>query len=69
MNYNKGDIFTVTGWGTTQSGDLADKLQTVDVPHVPDDECNENYIEYGGIVKDNMICAGAPNLDSCQVRA
>ena len=38
MNYNRGDVFTVTGWGhTSYNGVNSDKLQTVDVPYVPDD--------------------------------
>ena len=38
IEYNKGDEFTVSGWGTTsEGGSLSPNLISVKVPHVPDD--------------------------------
>jgi trypsin len=63
------ETLVVTGWGTTsESGNLADTLQKVDVPYVPNDRCAD---EYGGFndVTDGMLCAGKEEdggVDACQ---
>ncbi|XP_051570703.1 trypsin-like [Myxocyprinus asiaticus] len=58
----------VTGWGTLNSGDtqLPDILQEVEIPIVSNSDCNNAY---GGVITNNMICAGLLNQggkDSCQ---
>jgi len=60
-----GDLLYVTGWGTTQSGgQIADKLQGVEVPYVDDATCDSNY--GAGSITPSMICAGRAGVDSCQ---
>jgi trypsin len=64
-----GHSAVVTGWGTLSSGSssLPRQLQVVTVPIVSRTECNDAYIEYGGIT-DNMVCAGITGggKDACQ---
>jgi hypothetical protein len=66
---NVGDELRVIGVGTTSSqGDASDELLQVDVNYVSNDQCNNDYNQYGGINGQVMICAGVPNggKDSCQ---
>jgi len=66
ITFQKGDPMTVSGWGTTtESGSISPTLKAVTVPHVPDEECSENYGS-GTIFGDVMICAGEAGRDSCQ---
>merc|ERR1712038_526161 len=65
INFNAGDPFVVSGWGTTsEGGSLSSTLKAVTVPHVTDESCNESYT--GAVVGDVMICAGEAGKDSCQ---
>jgi len=65
--YDAGTVCTVTGWGTTsEGGNLAHKLQKVDVPVVSDKDCRSAYGQ--SEITDSMICAGLDEggKDSCQ---
>ncbi|XP_055914477.1 trypsin-1-like [Eupeodes corollae] len=61
-----GTVCQVTGWGTTENGDMSKALMTVDVPVVDSEICSENYGE--GAIFDAMICAGymEGGKDACQ---
>jgi secreted trypsin-like serine protease len=58
---------TVTGWGTTDTGDPSVTLKQVSVPLISNTDCNDP-VSYDGAVTDNMICAGFSEggKDSCQ---
>ena len=59
-----GQMATVTGWGTLQSGgNQPAALNEVDVIVQTNDQCNSAY---GGGITDNMICAADAGKDSCQ---
>merc|ERR1712018_427790 len=65
IDFNEGDPFVVSGWGTTsEGGSISSTLKAVTVPHVTDESCNESYT--GAVVGDVMICAGEAGKDSCQ---
>merc|ERR1712018_777515 len=67
INPSAGDMFEVSGWGTTsEGGDTSDQLRMVSVPYVDDASCDNSYGNIGGIVSDVMICAGEAGKDSCQ---
>ncbi|CAG6021370.1 unnamed protein product [Menidia menidia] len=58
----------VTGWGSTYyKGKMMDRLQEVEVELIDHSRCNQ-LSWYGGIVTDNMLCAGQESggADSCQ---
>lgn len=57
----------VYGWGTTQeSGNLADKLQELEVPIVNDDTCNTAMNPEGVTITTDMLCAGGvEGKDAC----
>ncbi|XP_042248354.1 serine protease 30-like [Thunnus maccoyii] len=66
--FNDGVDTWITGWGTIGSGvplPYPQNLMEVEVPVVGNRQCN---IDYGGIITDNMICAGLREggKDSCQ---
>lgn len=64
-DWQGGEPFTVTGWGTTSSGgSLPDSLKEVVVPHVKHFTCQLEYFPYS--ITDGMICAGERGKDSCQ---
>lgn len=69
ITISAGNETTVTGWGSTASGkSFTSKLRTVDVPIVPQSDCNTAYRKMGG-VKKGKICAGRMGVggrDSCQ---
>ncbi|XP_026063666.1 trypsin-like [Carassius auratus] len=55
-NFSAGTETWVTGWGKLQSGGpFPDLLQEVQVPIVSNSDCNNAY---GGLITNNMICAG-----------
>jgi secreted trypsin-like serine protease len=58
-------VLTVIGWGTTSTRKLSypNELRKVDVPAVLDSVCRSSY--GASLHEDSMICAGAPNIDSC----
>jgi len=74
FNRDQETRFLVSGWGRLwPHGDIPQKLMSVTVPSIPDDECKESYAEpKGGIlfkITPRMICAGDNDLgkiDSCQ---
>ena len=54
------------GWGAqVQGGGLAETLVTATVTTVSNDECRN--VMGAGRISDNMICAGRPGVDTCQV--
>ena len=61
------DMSTVTGWGTTYSGNLSANLQQASMPIISTAVCRSSS-GYGNGITDNMICAGylAGGKDSCQ---
>ena len=62
-----GREFTVIGWGDTDIGDgrvYPTQLQTVQVPFVAFDECQQAY--GGELSRGKVICAGREGIDSCQ---
>ena len=64
-----GDMVTVSGWGTLQSGgSQPDKLMHVTVPVVKDSACNQDDWYGGEVIYPEMICAGLAEggKDSCQ---
>ena len=61
---------TVSGWGTTASGQSAypDVLHKVDVPGVTNAVCSQKY--GSGKISDQMLCAGdvvKGGIDACQL--
>ncbi|CAG7824177.1 unnamed protein product [Allacma fusca] len=59
-----GAMVTASGWGTTtEGGQQADILQTVDLPVLTTQECQKYY---GSRITDNMICTYQPGKDTCQ---
>jgi secreted trypsin-like serine protease len=63
--YDKGgQLAAVMGWGVTEkSRNGSSRLLTADLNVVADANCNAKY--GGGLSLDVMICAAAPNRDSC----
>jgi trypsin len=63
------ELLVVTGWGTTsEGGNLANTLQKVDVPYVPNDRCNDEYAGFNEVTP-GMLCAGNEDdggVDACQ---
>jgi len=63
-----GDMLTVVGLGTLQSGGSTPQfLQEVDVPVVTNEDCNDAY--WNGAITERMMCAGFLGVggkDSCQ---
>merc|ERR1719369_1031080 len=53
-----------SGWGVTDDGRTADKLQYVSLPVVDHGDCIEDYGEVNG-VEDGMVCAGG-DAGPCQ---
>ena len=67
VSMNDGDIFQVSGWGTTsEGGETSDDLRIVSVPYINDARCDSAYGNIGGIIGDVMFCAGEAGKDSCQ---
>lgn len=60
-----GEILTAAGKGRISSAtnDLPPSLYYAELPAVPNSDCNAKY--WGGLVKDNEICAGGPGLGVC----
>jgi trypsin len=60
-----GTPLAVIGWGTTsvRKASYPDALQEVDVPVVDDGTCRTAYKT--SLHAPSMVCAGAPNIDSC----
>lgn len=59
----------VTGWGRTEYADWSNRLRVGNIAILATAECNREEA-YGGIVTQNMLCAGAPfdeqrNIDAC----
>jgi len=68
-NTYDGENATVAGWGATeQGGDVSPNLQKVEVPVIPNKQCNWRTL-YLGKITENMLCAGdtkSGGKDSCQ---
>jgi secreted trypsin-like serine protease len=60
-----GRMLTVIGWGTVSTGKMnyPNDLRKVDVPVVDDATCGSTY--RSSLDAATMVCAGAPNIDSC----
>ena len=58
-------VLTVIGWGTTSArkANYPNDLRKVDVPVVEDGPCAGAY--GASLDAATMVCAGAPNIDSC----
>lgn len=65
-----GRRFTVIGWGDTGlEGDAGEptRLQTVQTPFVPFQQCRQAYASVGvNVEAGRMLCAGEEGIDSCQ---
>jgi secreted trypsin-like serine protease len=59
------DMAVVSGYGTTETGDLSTQLLYANVPVVSNATCNLPE-SYDGAIADSMICAGSAENDSCQ---
>ena len=68
------EVLTVVGWGVQDvNGEpYQGPLQETQVKYVPNSKCNMSagyingvYYTYYGIIRDNMLCAGAPSTDAC----
>uniref|UniRef100_A0A8D0FN35 Peptidase S1 domain-containing protein n=1 Tax=Strix occidentalis caurina TaxID=311401 RepID=A0A8D0FN35_STROC len=60
----------ISGWGrTAEKGKTSPVLKEAQVEIIPSSVCNSSDA-YGGLVNDNMICAGSRSggTDTCQVR-
>ncbi|XP_024865063.1 transmembrane protease serine 12 [Kryptolebias marmoratus] len=58
----------ISGWGSTYyQGELVDRLQEAEVELIDRERCNQ-HSWYGGIITENMLCAGRESggVDSCQ---
>ena len=67
LEYENGQLCTVSGWGTTsEGGSLAKVLMKVELPVVSDAKCRDAYGQND--IADSMICAGTDEggKDSCQ---
>jgi secreted trypsin-like serine protease len=62
---NDGTLLTVIGWGTTSAkmASFPNDLQELVVPVVGDAICSKSYKK--AFDAPTMLCAGAPNIDSC----
>jgi hypothetical protein len=61
------EYLVATGWGATQEGGyVADTLQKVSVPYVPNYRC-ANYYGYYKIT-DGMMCAGTKTTKSTLIK-
>uniref|UniRef100_A0A3Q3AC00 Transmembrane protease serine 12-like n=1 Tax=Kryptolebias marmoratus TaxID=37003 RepID=A0A3Q3AC00_KRYMA len=58
----------ISGWGSTYYQELVDRLQEAEVELIDRERCNQ-HSWYGGIITENMLCAGRESggVDSCQV--
>ncbi|XP_054729068.1 CUB and peptidase domain-containing protein 2-like [Anastrepha obliqua] len=54
-NLSAGTVCQVSGWGRTENGGYSPELRVVDVAVVNRSQCATNY---GGFIRDVMICAG-----------
>lgn len=63
-----GTAALVTGWGVTNSGDLAKTLQGVEVKVISRETCKEYYNKAEEVpdIKESMLCAADLSKDSCQ---
>ncbi len=59
----------VSGWGALESGDIfyPDELSFVAVPILTDADCIDQAFYPEARITEDMICAGEPGVDSCQV--
>ncbi|NXW53646.1 TMPSC protease, partial [Eurystomus gularis] len=58
----------ISGWGrTAEKGKTSAVLKEAQVEIIPSSVCNSSDA-YGGVLNDNMICAGSPSggVDACQ---
>jgi hypothetical protein len=64
--WEAGDLLTVTGWGTTETGSTSNTLRQAQVPRISDAECAADYGAY--FDSTDMVCAGyaAGGIDTCQ---
>jgi secreted trypsin-like serine protease len=62
-----GQAVVVAGWGrTSENGSGADRLRAANVDIVDAVTCDEDYVEFGGIIPEVMLCAAAAGRDSCR---
>jgi len=64
----KGDLLTVSGWGNAEvGGDPADKLMSVDVEYIPNDECADMFSSLPTyVIEDWHLCAFTHSSGACQ---
>lgn len=63
-----GRPLTVIGWGRlSEGGEGSNRLQQVQVPFVPAQQCQQQYDEYDlPVDAEREMCAGTAGLDACQ---
>ncbi|CAG9467315.1 unnamed protein product [Pedinophyceae sp. YPF-701] len=61
---NDGHVVTVLGWGRTETGRRADRLNHVDIMVTGDAACNSPQA-WDGAITPAMFCAGGGIFDSC----
>ncbi|XP_063145561.1 ovochymase-2 [Candoia aspera] len=55
-------ICVITGWGSQyEDGEKSSKLHQLEVPILVSEECQKYYMNYPGVVKKRMFCAGFPS--------
>jgi len=65
-SFDKADVASVLGWGrAAEGGDSPDTFQKGVVRLVSGRDCSRGYGYKAGAIKDQMICAIAPGVDSC----
>ena len=61
--WSPGDPATIIGWGTTEGGDLSDRLLEATVPMVTDAFCKQVWGSRFSAAA--MVCAGGGDTDTC----
>ncbi|XP_059547924.1 mastin-like [Myotis daubentonii] len=59
----------VTGWGNIAFQEPLpppETLQEVEVPIVADEICRQQYLRFGKVIQDDMLCAGSRGRGTCQ---
>ena len=59
-----------SGWGNTNQNGVhnPDELQVVVTPVIPQDVCEDLWMDHGMHINDGNICSGEKNKGCCNVR-
>jgi secreted trypsin-like serine protease len=62
-----GQAVVVAGWGRLSSGGKStNRLRSANLDLIDAATCDAAYVDFGGIIPELMLCAGAAGRDSCQ---